>query len=148
MRKEKHILIVEDNEGDIVLTVEALKEVKVMNKITVARDGLEALNMLKKNKPYENFIIPDVILMDINLPKMDGKEVLSIIKSDPVLKVIPVIMLSTSSSDSDISESYKNHANCYITKPVNFTHFTELVKIIENFWINVVQSPKELMKNQ
>lgn len=143
MNKEKHILIVEDNEGDIVLTLEALKEVKVANKVTVARDGLEALNMLKRTTPYENFILPDILLLDINLPKMNGKEVLSFIKSDPVLKMIPVIMLSTSSSENDIKDSYTNHANCYITKPTDFSQFTELIKTVENFWINVVSSPKE-----
>ncbi|MFZ5552157.1 MAG: response regulator [Bacteroidota bacterium] len=143
MTKVKHILLVEDNEGDVVLTMEALKEAPVANKVTVARDGLEALNMLRKNTPYENFVYPDVILMDINLPKMNGKEVLSIIKSDSLLKTIPVIMLSTSSSESDISESYKNHANCYVTKPASYEHFSELVKLIDNFWTKVVKTPGE-----
>jgi len=145
MKNEKHILIVEDNEGDIVLTLEALKEVKLTNKITVARDGLEALNMLKRNSPYEKFSLPDILLLDINLPKMNGKEVLSFIKSDPVLKMLPVIMLSTSSSENDIKDSYNNHANCYITKPTDFSQFTDLIKTVENFWINVVSSPKDLI---
>jgi chemotaxis family two-component system response regulator Rcp1 len=134
-----HILLVDDNEGDILLTREALDDARIINKISIAYDGLEAIRFLK-NAPGAN--TPDLILLDINLPKMNGTEVLGIIKSDPDLKRIPVIMLTTSSAEKDILASYDNHANCYITKPVDLDRFMSVVRTIEDFWISIVKLPK------
>ena len=140
--QEIHILLVEDNEGDILLTREALEEAKIVNRISVAYDGIEALEFLKKRAPFGDGETPDLILLDINLPRMDGTEVLGIIKNDPDLRRIPVIMLTTSSSEKDILVSYDNHANCYITKPVDLERFMEVVRTIEDFWISIVKLPK------
>jgi CheY-like chemotaxis protein len=140
--QEIHILLVDDNEGDILLTREALEEAKIVNHISVAYDGLQALSFLRKEPPFMQQESPDLILLDINLPRMDGTEVLSIIKSDPELKRIPVIMLTTSSSERDILTSYNNHANCYITKPVDLERFMDVVRTIEDFWISIVKLPK------
>jgi len=137
-----HILLVDDNEGDILLTREALGEARIINRISVAYDGVDALRFLKKQPPFRDSEAPDLILLDINLPRMDGKEVLSIIKNDPDLKRIPVIMLTTSSSEKDILTSYDNHANCYITKPVDLDRFMSVVRTIEDFWISIVKLPK------
>lgn len=137
-----HILLVDDNEGDILLTREALSEARIINKISIAYDGVEAISFLKKRPPYRDTDTPDLILLDINLPKMDGTEVLSIIKNDPELRRIPVIMLTTSSSEKDILASYDNHANCYITKPVDLDRFMAVVRTIEDFWISIVKLPK------
>jgi two-component system, chemotaxis family, response regulator Rcp1 len=134
-----HILLVDDNEGDILLTREALDDARIVNKISIAYDGLEAIRFLKKG-PSAN--TPDLILLDINLPKMNGTEVLGIIKNDPDLKRIPVIMLTTSSAEKDILASYDNHANCYITKPVDLDRFMSVVRTIEDFWISIVKLPK------
>lgn len=139
--KEIDILLVEDNEGDIVLTMEALDDARILNKVYVKRDGAEALDFLYstiENNPSE---LPDLILLDINLPKIDGKEVLHKIKIHPTLKKIPVVMLTTSSSEVDILESYNNHANCYIIKPVDLNKFFNIVKAIENFWVTIVKFP-------
>ena len=143
MNKEVKILLVEDNEGDIVLTLEALKEAKFSNGIYVVKDGEEALQYLRKEGRFEKAWTPDLILLDINLPRLDGKEVLAEIKKDPKLMVIPVVMLTTSDSEKDIMESYHNHANCYITKPVDFQKFMEVVYVIKNFWISIVQLPNK-----
>lgn len=142
MNKEVEILLVEDNEGDIVLTLKALKEAKIHNKITVIKDGETALLYLRKEGRYKEAQTPDLILLDINLPKVDGKEVLAAIKKDGELMVIPVVMLTTSASEKDIMESYHNHANCYITKPVEFKEFMEVVHSIKHFWITIVKLPK------
>jgi two-component system, chemotaxis family, response regulator Rcp1 len=136
-----HILLVDDNEGDILLTREALEEARIINKISIAYDGIEAIRFLK-SLPSFGTSMPDLILLDINLPKMDGTEVLAIIKSDPDLKRIPVIMLTTSSSEKDILASYDNYANCYITKPVDLQRFMDVVRTIEDFWISIVKLPK------
>lgn len=136
-----HILLVEDNEGDIFLVTEALEERRIINKISIARDGSEALDFLEKKGKYENEDFPDLILLDINLPKKNGHEVLEYIKSSQVLKGIPVIMLTTSSAESDIIRSYKNHANCFISKPVDADSFVKVIYNIENFWINIVKLP-------
>jgi len=136
-----HILLVDDNEGDILLTREALEEARIINKISIAYDGMEAIRFLK-SLPSFGTSMPDLILLDINLPKMDGTEVLSIIKSDPDLKRIPVIMLTTSSAEKDILASYNNYANCYITKPVDLDQFMDVVRTIEGFWISIVKLPK------
>src|ERR1700755_554672 len=137
-----HILLVDDNEGDILLTREALDDARIINKISIAYDGVEAISFLRKDPPYRGTDMPDLILLDINLPKMDGTEVLSIIKNDPELKRIPVIMLTTSSAEKDILASYDNHANCYITKPVDLDRFMDVVRTIEDFWISIVKLPK------
>lgn len=140
--QEIHILLVDDNEGDILLTKEALEEAKIVNRISVAYDGVQALSFLKKEPPFTHEESPDLILLDINLPRMDGTELLSIIKRDPELRRIPVIMLTTSSSERDILISYDNHANCYITKPVDLERFMDVVRTIEDFWISIVKLPK------
>jgi two-component system, chemotaxis family, response regulator Rcp1 len=139
---EIHILLVEDNEGDIVLTLEALQQAKLRNKISVVRDGEQALDFLFRNGRFVNEKLPHLILLDINLPKIDGKEVLTRIKTDPDLKKIPVVILTTSSSERDILEVYSSHANCYITKPVDLDKFIEVIHSIEDFWISIVQLPK------
>jgi CheY-like chemotaxis protein len=136
-----HILLVEDNEGDIVLTLEAFNDVKLRNKVSVAKDGEEAIKFLNKEGKYKDAELPDMVLLDINLPKIDGKEVLTYIKTSDQFKTLPVVMLTTSSSEKDIQESYAGYANCYITKPVDFTKFIEVVKSIENFWISIVALP-------
>jgi two-component system, chemotaxis family, response regulator Rcp1 len=142
MKKEISILLVEDSEGDILLTLEALKEAKIYNNINVVRDGDEALQYLNKEGKYEDVETPDLILLDINLPKMDGIEVLGKIKTNEHLMVIPVVMLTTSDSEKDIFQSYQSHANCYITKPVNFENFMDVIQTIKDFWINIVKLPK------
>jgi two-component system, chemotaxis family, response regulator Rcp1 len=139
--KEIHILLVEDNEGDVLLTREALLEGKIINRISVVRDGAEALDFLYKRDRFAEAASPDMVLLDINLPKIDGKEVLSIIKKDDQLKRIPIVMLTTSSAEKDILEAYNNHANCYITKPVDLQQFMQVIRTIEDFWISIVQLP-------
>ncbi len=138
-----HILLVEDNEGDIILTMEALNEGKAGNKISIARDGEQAIQFLNKEGVYSNAPRPDLILLDINLPRIDGNEVLIYIKTNPILQSIPVIMLSTSTSEKDIADSYKNHANSYISKPADLDKFFEVIQKIENYWISIVHLPKK-----
>jgi CheY-like chemotaxis protein len=140
---EIHILLVEDNEGDIVLTLEALKEAKLKNTISVVRNGEEALDFVYRRGRFPDVEIPQLILLDINLPKIDGKEVLFKIKSDSDLKKIPVVILTTSSSEKDILDAYNNYANCYITKPVDLDKFINVIHTIEDFWISIVQLPKQ-----
>jgi CheY-like chemotaxis protein len=140
--KSIHILLVEDNEGDIMLTTEALEEGRIANKISVVKDGKHAIDFLNKKGDYEGASLPDLILLDINLPKKNGHEVLQYIKGSDDLKQIPVIMLTTSSSEKDILESYKNYVNCYITKPVDVNDFIKAVAKIEDFWINIVNLPR------
>ncbi len=135
--KNAHILLVEDNEGDILLTQEVFKTSGFSHPLSIARDGEEALDFLYQRNKLSGAERPDLILMDINIPKINGKEVLTIIKKDNDLKTIPVIMLSTSSDDRDILESYRNHANCFITKPINFDEFSKAVVEIKNFWFNL-----------
>ena len=141
--KNIHILLVEDNEGDILLTTEALEEKKIVNKISVARDGQEALDFVLKQGSYKDAPTPDLILLDVNLPKKNGHEVLQIIKTTESIQQIPVIMLTTSSSEKDINLSYKHHANCYITKPVEVGAFLEAITTIEDFWLTIVKLPKK-----
>ena len=140
-----HILLVDDNEGDILLTLEALTEARIINKISVARDGAEALHFLNREHHFRDSERPDLILLDINLPRMDGTEVLAIIKNDPALRRIPVIMLTTSSAEKDILASYDNHANCYITKPVDLDRFMDVIRTVEDFWISIVKLPKSAL---
>lgn len=130
-----------NNPGDLRLTQEVLKEGKINNKLDIAMDGEEALLYLKKQGRHSNVKTPDLILLDLNLPKKDGREVLMEIKNDPLLKMIPVIVLTTSEAEIDITNTYANHANCYITKPVDFEHFIRVIKGIEDFWLSIVKLP-------
>ncbi len=139
---EIQILLVEDNEGDILLTLEAFKELKVKNTVSVVKDGEEAIEFLKKQNQFVDSTIPHLILLDINMPKLNGIEVLDFIKKDEKLKKIPVVMLTTSSSESDISECYEKSANCFITKPLDFGKFLSIVEAIETFWFTIAQLPK------
>jgi CheY-like chemotaxis protein len=140
--KKIDILLVEDNPGDVRLTMEALKDRKVLNDLSVVGDGMEALAFLNQEEPYTNAPCPDLILLDLNLPKKDGREVLMEIKSQEHLKHIPVVVLTTSSADGDVLRAYELHANCYITKPVDFVQFTEVIKSIEDFWLTIVKLPQ------
>jgi len=137
------ILLVEDNPGDQRLTREALKEGKIKNNLNIVSDGELAIEYLRKEGKFSDATRPDLILLDLNLPKKDGYEVLSVIKSDNNLKRIPVVVLTTSSADEDIMESYNLNVNCYITKPVDFDQFTNIVKQIGQFWFKIVKLPKE-----
>jgi len=136
-----NILLVEDNEGDILLTKEALLEGELLNDLQVVRDGWEALQYLDKKEKYSSALTPDLILLDINLPKMNGHEVLKKIKSNDKISQIPVIILSTSCSKNDINLCYKNQANCYISKPVDANDFSKVISSIENFWLTTVKLP-------
>ena len=143
---EKHrparILLVEDNKGDVLLTKRAFKEGRFANEIIVARTGEEALMHLRKEGEYSGSKAPDIILLDLNLPQMSGQDVLKIIKDDPQLKHIPVVILSSSKANQDVVKSYSLHANGYIVKPVSLESFTEVVKKIEQFWFTVVVMPE------
>jgi len=139
--KPVHILLVEDNEGDIMLIEEAFDDAKLANHLSVLKDGEKAIRFLKKEEEYSEAGVPDLIILDVNLPRVNGHEVLQFIKYEDKFKHIPVIMLSTSSSDKDIELSYENHANCYITKPVEVEDFLKAVNSIEDFWVNLVKLP-------
>lgn len=136
------ILLVEDNPGDVRLTVEALRESKVLANLQVARDGIEALAMLRREGPYADARRPDLILLDLNLPRLDGRQVLETIKADADLRQIPVVILTTSAAEQDILQAYNLHANCYITKPVDMDQFIRVVQAIDNFWLTIVRLPK------
>ena len=140
--KPIHILLVEDNEGDILLTTEALEEAKISKSLKVIRDGASTLLYLKDVAGKSPSELPDLILLDINLPKKNGHEVLREVKSNSLLMHIPIIILTTSSSDSDILKCYQEHANCYLIKPVEVSDFIKLVEKIEDFWLNVVKLSK------
>jgi CheY-like chemotaxis protein len=140
------ILLVEDNNADIRLTQETLRESKVRNEMHVVRDGEEALTFLRRKPPHEAAPRPDLVLLDLNLPRLDGRQVLAAIKADARLKAIPVVVLTTSSADRDIIESYNLHANCYITKPVDLEQFISVVRSIERFWFETVTLPPSLTK--
>lgn len=135
------ILLVEDNPGDVRLTIEGLNEGKVRNNLNVAKDGVEALAYLRREGEYSDAVRPDLILLDLNLPRRDGREVLADIKADPKLKTIPVVVLTTSRAEQDVLNSYALQANCYITKPVDLEQFIHVVKSIEDFWLTVVTLP-------
>ena len=137
------ILLVEDNPADVRLTVEALREGRITNDMVVARDGVEALDILYRREPHQDTPRPDLILLDLNLPKMDGREVLAKIKEDPGLKRIPVVVLTTSQAEEDIFRTYDLHANCYIHKPVELDQFMDVVRAIEDFWLTVVSLPRQ-----
>jgi two-component system, chemotaxis family, response regulator Rcp1 len=137
------VLLVEDNPGDVRLTREALKEGKVRNNLHVVSDGAEALAFLGRQGQYETAVRPDLILLDLNLPKKDGRQVLEEIKNDPVLRLIPVVILTSSQAEQDILRAYDLHANCYVTKPVDLDQFITVVKSIESFWFSIVKLPSE-----
>ncbi|HKI74174.1 MAG TPA: response regulator [Pseudomonadales bacterium] len=137
------ILLVEDNEGDIRLIKEAFKEGKLVNSLHVARDGIEALEFLYKQGQYRDAPRPDLILLDLNLPRKDGREVLEEIKDQPHLRAVPVVVLTTSKAEEDICRSYNLHANCYITKPVDFDKFLNVVNAVESFWFRLVRLPPQ-----
>jgi CheY-like chemotaxis protein len=141
--KAIEMLLVEDNPGDIELTRIALEDNKMSVNLNIAEDGVEALKFLKKQAPYEQAPHPDLILLDLNLPKKDGREVLAEMKADPVLKRIPVVILTTSQAEEDVLRAYNLSANCYITKPVDLDRFVKIVRSIENFWFTIVKLPPE-----
>jgi two-component system, chemotaxis family, response regulator Rcp1 len=137
------VLLVEDSPGDVRLTKEAIKDAKVHVKLHVVADGAQAMAFLARDGEYAGVPRPDLILLDLNLPKKDGREVLEEIKKSPTLKSIPVVVLTTSSSEVDVMQSYMLHANCYITKPVGLEGFLRVVQSIDNFWLSVVKLPRE-----
>ncbi len=142
MGKPVEVLLVEDNPGDVRLTLEALKDGKVNNHLSVVEDGVEALAFLRREGKYADASRPDLILLDLNLPKKDGREVFAEIKTDEDLKRIPVVVLTTSKAEEDILKTYNLHANCYITKPVDFDQFVIVVRLIEDFWFTIVKLPR------
>ena len=135
------ILLVEDNAGDVRLTREALKEGRIRNRLHVVSDGEHALRFLRRQDEYADAPRPDLILLDLNLPRLDGREVLTDIKNDPRLKQIPVVVLTSSRAEKDLLSAYDQHANCFITKPVGFEDFMEVVRSIESFWLSIVVLP-------
>lgn len=139
--KPVDILLVEDNPGDVRLIQEAMKDSKIYNSVYVVKDGQEALDFLYKNGEYKDSPKPDLILLDLNLPKVNGQEVLERIKSDAVLRKIPIIILTTSKADEDVLMSYALHANCFITKPADFDQFIQVINMIQNFWLSIVKLP-------
>ena len=143
MKKSRpvNILLIEDNPGDVRLTQEAFKEGSMSINLKVKMDGVEAIKYLKKEGPDEDYITPDLILLDLNLPKRDGREVLEEIKSDDTLKRIPVVVLTTSNAEQDILKSYNLHVNCYINKPVDFDKFFDIIQKIEEFWLTTAILP-------
>jgi len=135
------ILMVEDDPGDVRLTREALKGSKVLHSLNVVEDGVAALDYLRKVAPYQDAVRPDIVLLDLNLPRKDGREVLSAMKQDAALRTIPVVILTTSQAEEDVLRAYNLNANCYVTKPVDFDQFMRIVRTIEDFWLNVVTLP-------
>lgn len=143
MNRSVEILLVEDNVGDVRLTREAFKESKLANRLHVVTDGEAAMAFLRRQDPYREAVRPDLILLDLNLPRKDGREVLAEIKADEHLRRIPVVILTTSRAEQDILRSYDLHANCYITKPVDLNQFFLIVKAVEEFWFQIVRLPQE-----
>jgi CheY-like chemotaxis protein len=139
------VLLVEDSPGDVRLTVEAFKTAKMHINLQVVHDGTEAMEYLKREGKHAGALRPDLVLLDLNLPKKDGREVLGEIKANPALLTIPVVILTTSAAEADILRSYRLHANCYITKPVDLVGFLEVVKSIDSFWLSVVKLPHEVV---
>lgn len=137
-------LLVEDNPGDVRLTQEALRESKVRNNLSIVGDGQEALAFLRREGRYADAPRPDVILLDLNLPKKDGREVLADIKADPSLKRIPVVIITSSEAEQDIVKSYDLHVNCYVSKPMDLDQFVRVVQSIETFWLTIVKLPSEV----
>ena len=139
-----HVLLIEDNPGDVRLMQEAFKDIKIATTLSVTTDGEEAVQYLRKETPFASAQTPDFILLDLNLPKRDGREVLRIIKSDPEMRVIPVVILTTSNAEQDILHSYNLHVNSYINKPVDFDKFFDIVQKIEHFWLSTAILPTML----
>jgi CheY-like chemotaxis protein len=137
------ILLIEDNPGDVRLVEEALRENKLLNNLSVARDGVEALAFLRREEQYADATRPDLILLDLNLPRKSGHEVLREVKADDNLKRIPVVVLTTSEAEDDILDTYNHHANCYVTKPIGLVQFVEIIRQIEGFWLGVVKLPPD-----
>ena len=137
------ILLVEDNPGDVRLTIEALRDSKVRNHLHVVTDGVEAMAFLRREVKYANEARPDLILLDLNLPRKDGRQVLMEIKADPLLKTIPVVVLTTSRAEQDVLRSYELQANCYISKPVDLEQFMTVVRSIEDFWLTILTLPHQ-----
>jgi two-component system, chemotaxis family, response regulator Rcp1 len=135
------VLLIEDSEADARLTIEALKEAKVQNRLWVVEDGVEAMAFLRKEGKFSDAPRPDLVLLDLNLPRKDGRQVLQEVKSDPALRKIPVVVLTISKAEEDVLKAYDLHANCYITKPVDFNRFMDVVRAIEGFWLTVVKLP-------
>ena len=135
------ILMVEDNEGDVYMTTEAFKNAKIANHLSVTRDGAEAMDFLRHQGQFASAPRPDLILLDLNLPGRDGRQILSDIRADPALATIPVVILTSSKAEKDIVQSYQLHANCYIVKPVDFDALLQVVRAIESFWLTVVRLP-------
>lgn len=144
MSKPIEILLIEDNEGDVILTKEAFQDCRIWNNISVAMDGEMAMDMLKRREGFEDVTRPDLILLDINMPKKDGIEVLQEIKNDDDLKRIPVVILTSSKAEKDIAKTYDLHANSYLFKPLNLKQFVEVVQAIESFWFNIVVLPSDV----
>lgn len=142
--RQAEFLLVEDNPGDVRLTQEALSESKLRNHLSVVGDGVEALAFLRREGKYADAPRPDIILLDLNLPKKSGREVLAEIKADPVLRRIPVVIITSSEAEQDVLASYDLHVNCYISKPVDLDQFIKVVRSIETFWITIVKLPGEL----
>ncbi|MEU3626504.1 two-component system response regulator [Amycolatopsis coloradensis] len=137
-----HILLVEDDPGDVLMTQEAFEHHKIRNTLSVVSDGEQALQFLRREAPYEDARRPGLILLDLNLPRKDGRQVLSEVKASPELRTIPVVVLTTSEAEEDILRSYDLHANAYVTKPVDFDRFIEVVRQIDNFFVTVVKLPR------
>lgn len=143
LRRPIEVLLVEDNPGDVRLTREALKEGRVINNLSVVADGIEAMDFLLRRGDYLNSPRPDLILLDLNMPRKNGREVLEEIKTHPALRRIPVMVLTTSDAEQDLTRAYNLHANCYITKPVDLEQFLTVMRSIEHFWFHVVTLPNE-----
>ncbi|HYE62612.1 MAG TPA: response regulator [Phycisphaerales bacterium] len=141
LEKTVEILLVEDNEADIRLTREVLADGRMLNRLSVTKDGEEAMSFLRRERPYQDAPRPDLILLDLNLPRKDGREVLAEIKNDPALRRIPVVILTTSRAEADIIQTYELHANCYIVKPVDLGQFINVIRSIEDFWLKMVRLP-------
>lgn len=142
--RQVEFLLAEDNPGDVRLTKEALRESKIRNNLNVVPDGVEAMAFLRREGKYADAPTPDVVLLDLNLPKKDGREVLAEIKSDPVLKRIPVVIITSSEAEQDILRTYDLHANCYVTKPVDLDQFIKVIQSIESFWLTIVKLPSSV----
>lgn len=142
-RRPLEVLLIEDNPGDVRLTREALSEGKIQKNLRTVPDGIEALAFLRRGEGYEDAIRPDLILLDLNLPRMDGREVLQVIKQDPTLRNIPVVVLTSSQLEDDVLQAYDLHANCYVAKPVDLDHFIAAIRSIEDFWFTIVKLPTD-----